>query len=233
MSFNSYIFLLCILPLTLAGYYTLGRHAHPERNTELWLIAMSLVFYSFVGIRYTALLAGSVAVNYFFAYLIKEHRRFKKTFLISGVMLNVSVLLYFKYTGLFISLLNQFSGTSFNFLHIILPLGVSFFTFQQIAYLCRIAEGTLPSHSFTDYALFILYFPKLIMGPLAEPAEFLIQVKKTSRLIFDSENFMTGLRMFNLGLLKKILLADAFAKVADWGFTNTALASSPDLIMSC
>ena len=146
------------------------------------------------------------------------HKRSRLIFIL-GVICNILLLGYFKYYDFFIENLNALFGTSFLLKHILLPLGISFFTFQQISFLQQIYENTLQKrYSFLSYSLFVSFFPQLIAGPIVLPDEMMSQFDREENTRPDSRNLSAGLYVFSLGLAKKILLADFFAEIADKGF---------------
>ena len=225
MLFPTFTFILGFLPLTVIVYFLLGRN---HRNlSRIWLIAASFVFYSWFNWSYALILAFSILVNWFFAqWLIKKPSR---VVLIIGILINVLLLGYFKYYDFFVENINAIFGTSLLLKNILLPLGISFFTFQQISFLQLVYANELSGrYSFADYALFVCFFPQLIAGPIVLPDEMMSQFARTENSRFNSENFARGLYAFALGLGKKILLADFFAEIADSGFAladGTFLAS--------
>ncbi len=229
MLFNSYEFLLLYLPLTVAGYFIANRYLG-FRAGGLVLLVACVIFYSFAGIKCMAVLAASIGANYLVARLIEKYGK-KKLWLTVGVSLNVLLLLYFKYRNFFLENINTFFSAEFPLKEIVLPLGISFFTFQQIAYLVGIYRDSIEPHSFLDYAIFVLYFPKLVMGPLIEPNEFVAQLHDKHLRKPDAQNMTDGIKLFILGLFKKVLLADTFAAAANWGFMNPGTATSADWIV--
>ena len=217
MLFPSFTFLLGFLPLTVTVYFLLTRWS--SLCSRIWLIAASIVFYSWFNPSYGLILGASIMGNWIFARALYQ----RKSLLILwiGILCNVLLLGYFKYYDFFVENINMLFGTSFLLKHILLPLGISFFTFQQISFLQMIYEGTLEDrYTFTEYALFVCFFPQLIAGPIVLPEEMMSQFSKKENLRPDSRNIAAGLYAFSLGLGKKILLADFFARIADRGFSS-------------
>jgi alginate O-acetyltransferase complex protein AlgI len=223
MQFNSYLFLLAFLPVTVVGYWLLMRYTR-KVIARSFLLVCCLVFYSYVNIAYLPILLGSILVNYGLGVLMSDQysrsQQTRKFYLVTGLFLNIGFLGYCKYTNFFISTLNSAFGSSFNLTRLILPLGISFFTFQQIAYLVDRAKGNAPDYKLLDYALFITYFPTITSGPIAMHNEIITQFNTPSRQVFSSDNFARGLYSFTLGLAKKLFLAELFAGVANWGFST-------------
>lgn len=221
MLFPSFTFLLAFLPITLAGYYLLG--AKTKKGAQTFLIGASLIFYSWFNPSYFLILAGSILGNYFISLLLwKYHSR---VIFIIGVILNLLLLGYYKYCDFFIANINSALSLSLPFLHIVLPLGISFFTFQQISFLHGVYTNSLKErYSFLTYALFVSFFPQLVAGPIVLPDEMMPQFDKEENRHPQAKNLAAGLFVFSLGLAKKILLADFFAEIADAGFGGGILS---------
>lgn len=215
MLFPTFTFILGFLPVTAAGYFLLGK-----KNillARLWLLAASFVFYSWFNPWYFLILAGSILLNWGFSQWLLRYR--SKWILFMGILCNVLLLGYFKYYDFFVENVNMLFGTSLLLKHILLPLGISFFTFQQISFLQQVYMGTLEKrYSFLSYALFVSFFPQLIAGPIVLPDEMMSQFDQEKNSRPDPENIAKGIFVFTFGLAKKILLADSFAAIADQGF---------------
>ena len=220
MLFPSFSFMLGFLPLTALVYFIL---APRSRNlSRIWLIAASFVFYSWFHYSYSLILAGSILGNYLIAEAL--HRRRSRMILLAGLIFNIGLLGYFKYYDFFIANLNEIFRCSLTFKHILLPLGISFFTFQQISFLCSVYSRSLEQkYDFPTYALFVSFFPQLIAGPIVLPDEMMPQFNRPENLRPRAENISKGLFIFSLGLAKKILLADFFAAIADAGFESASV----------
>lgn len=230
MQFNTYLFVLLFLPAVVAGYFLC--HRLSRTLGHLFLLAASLVFYSFAGARCALVLALSVLVNYSVSLLLRRTAgRGRKTLLTLGILFNAGLLFYFKYFNFFLTNVNALFSTELPLTKLFLPLGISFFTFQQISYLLDTARDESDRYTLLEYGLYILYFPKLIMGPLVEPEEFIPQLRRPEIGCPDFDRLVLGLRMFSLGLVKKVILADTFAKAVNWGFGNTAALSSADVFL--
>ncbi len=227
MQFNSYIFILCFLPCALCGYFLLNRLSF--RLGALFLLAMSLWFYSTAGWRALLLLCLSMAGNYGLSLLIQRRR--KKPLLILGIVLNAGLLFFYKYLGFTLENLGLLLGREFELRALILPLGISFYSFQQIAYLVDSYRGETEGNKPLEYALYILLFPKLLMGPLASQKDIIAQLRDGSVKTPDAENISVGLRMFAAGLFKKLVLADAFARVVNLDFASILQSSAADVML--
>ena len=207
MLFNSYLFILLFLPLTLAGYYLLN-HFGRYRAATFFLLGMSLWFYGYANPAYLALILASIAVNFALSRALGAKPR--KVLLAGGILLNLAPLLYFKYCNFFLENLNAVFGQSFTLRTIVLPLGISFFTFQQIAYLVDAYRGETRGYTWDEYALFVAFFPKLTQGPIALHGELIPQFREPARRKAAADCIARGLYVFALGLFKKVLLADTF-----------------------
>jgi len=226
MLFNSYIFMLAFLPLALAGYFIcnkIGRYGWGK----LWLIAMSLWFYAWFNPSYLPIILGSIVGNYAVYRVILRARAVEAApgrrglgFTALGVLANLGVLFYYKYFDFFLENLNAAFHQDFALHHILLPLGISFFTFQQIGFLVDTYRGGTKDYSFLDYALFVTFFPQLIAGPIVTHEEMLDQFGDVSRKGWDAKNACKGIYAFTCGLAKKVLVADIFGKAVSWGFGN-------------
>lgn len=228
MQFNSYELILLFLPVTVLLYF-LSNRIRPSAG-KLVLIAASLLFYGWGRWNMLLYLGASILMNYLFVLLIAKWQLHSRWSLAFPVAVNVGFLLYFKYLDFAVSNFNLLLGTDFALSAVILPLGISFFTFQQIAYLVAVWRRELDC-SLPDYLVYILYFPKLLMGPLAEPVDFITQLNQLERKKPDANNIAAGVRLFSLGLLKKVLLADTFVKAVSWAHSNIQTATSADCLL--
>ena len=221
MLFPSFTFILFFLPVTLVVYYLFG--AKSRTAAHVWLVLASFVFYSWFNYSYFLILLGSILGNYFLASLLWK-KPSKLVFTI-GLIANIGLLGYYKYCDFFIDNINHLLNLSMPFKHIVLPLGISFFTFQQISFLHAVYTGELKKrYSFITYSIFVSFFPQLVAGPIVLPDEMMEQFDRPESLKLQSQNFSAGLFVFALGLGKKILLADYFAGFADAGFAAGALS---------
>ena len=207
MLFNSFAFLFVYLPLALAGYFWLGRY-HP-RWPAAWLALASLVFYAYWDVRYLPLLLGSICINYWCGRAIAAARpAARKRWLAGALAANLGLLAYYKYANFFIDSVNSASGAGWPDLNIVLPIGISFFTFTQIAFLVDCQRGEVKEYRFIHYALFVSYFPHLIAGPVLHHKEMMPQFADPANTRPLASNFAIGLSIFVVGLAKKVLIAD-------------------------
>ena len=212
MLFNSYMFVLAFLPMVLCVFYALLPYNKKWRI--YWLIAASFVFYGWWNPPYVLLLFASIIVNFFLGqYIIKTRN---KAVLIAGIAFNLGLIGYYKYALFFASLFLDYSNSQVTFEAIaspFLPLGISFFTFQQIAYLIDCRRQRVVTHNFSEYSLFVSFFPQLIAGPIVHQKNILPQLTKT-HFELHSGKIALGLTLFIIGLSKKSLLADPLGNIA-------------------
>jgi D-alanyl-lipoteichoic acid acyltransferase DltB (MBOAT superfamily) len=219
MLFNSYIFIILFLPIVLTIFYLLGQINYPKIALS-WLVAASLFFYAWWNPEYLILIVGSILFNYALGRIItaEKHRALHKTGLLLGVTVNLALLGYYKYCGFFIENINTLFELGFNDLNIILPLAISFFTFQQIAYLVDSYRGIKTETSFLNYCLFVTFFPQLIAGPIVHHQEMMPQFKRKSIFRCNVNHLSVGITIFTIGLFKKVVLADHIAEFSTPGF---------------
>lgn len=221
MLFNSYSFIFLFLPITFCGMFFLGRHSH--RLAALWLGVASLVFYGVWDARFVLLLVASIAFNYGAGYWIGlRHaagaQRQAKLTLILAIAANLALLGYFKYANFFIAAIGQVLGKHYPALDLLLPLGISFFTFTQIAFLVDVHRGITREYNFIHYLLFVTYFPHLIAGPVLHHKQMMPQFANRETYRIHAEHIAVGLAIFVLGLAKKVLVADNVAAYASPAF---------------
>ena len=215
MLFNSYGFIFLYLPAVLLGFFWLARISHAFAAG--WLALASLFFYGYWNPAYVGLLLGSIVCNYVFGMWIakagvRRDSRRKKHLLIFAITSNLLLLGYYKYTNFFLDNLNAVAGTHLTWGEIILPLGISFFTFTQISFLVDTYQGKVKEYSLIHYALFVTYFPHLIAGPVLHHREMMPQFAHASTYRFSYENMAVGLTIFFIGLFKKVIIADGVAE---------------------
>lgn len=228
MQFNSYIFIMVFLPIFIIIYYILSK-INPIFS-KIILIIGSITFYIYGGWKAAIILGISILINYSIAVILSRRIPRKKILLCITCIFNIGILLYFKYFNFFIANINSLFSKGIPLKEIVLPLGISFFTFQQIMYVVTISKGEI-SPNLLDYLAYILYFPKILMGPLNEPKEFITQLNDSSLKQVNWDNIACGIKMFSFGLFKKILLADTFAIAVNWGYSNFETATSMDWIL--
>lgn len=225
MLFNSYAFLLAFLPLALLGYFACGRFSG-VRTANAWLLLLSLFFYSYWDVRYLPLLLVSIAGNYLLASAMLRagdagRRGWKRAAFAVGLLFNLGLLGYFKYLGFFIQIFDDL-GAGLTVPQVVLPLGISFFTITQLLYLYDCYAGARPEHRILDYALFVSFFPHLLAGPILYHRQMMRQFRDAALHVPDWHNLSAGLTLFLIGLLKKVVIADALSPYVGAGFSQTA-----------
>ncbi len=223
MLFNSYEYIFLFLPVTFLVYFTLN-HKKLIMPAKLWLVFSSLFFYSWWNIIYLPLILISIIFNYIVGSCFnkKPHvfSNYRKHLLIFGIIGNISLLAYFKYADFFITNFNFVFKTDLNLLQLVLPLAISFFTFQQIAFLVDSYRKETQEYDFLSYSVFVSFFPQLIAGPIVHHREMMPQFRDQKNLKINYKNIAIGLFVFFIGLSKKVLIADTFAVVAIKGFDH-------------
>jgi D-alanyl-lipoteichoic acid acyltransferase DltB (MBOAT superfamily) len=214
MLFNSYPFIFGFLPAVLAGFYLLG--ARDRVWALLWLTAASLLFYAWWRPVNVLLIAPSILINFGLSRALQATNDTRpalaKAILTVGIVFNLCFLGYFKYLNFAAGALNDAFGTGFVLSQVILPLGISFITFQKIAFLVDVQAGRVTQFSIRDYALFVLFFPQLIAGPIVHYREMMPQFRAAA-CRFDATNVAVGLSLFSFGLAKKLILADPLSRM--------------------
>ena len=214
MLFNSFPFLAGFLPLALAGLY-FARRWGGQSGALAWIIGISLIFYSWWMPIFACLLIASVLANFLLSKRIEKDSqlpRVRKTWLILGITGNLIILAYFKYAGWLLQTFHMFPTVADNLRDLSLPLGISFFTFQQIAFLIDTYRGQTRTYTFPHYCFFVTFFPQLIAGPIARHHQILPQLANKISLTLRSRYFAIGITLFLIGLFKKVILADSIAK---------------------
>lgn len=229
MLFNSYEFIFLFLPISFFVYFYLNKKRLTIAS-KAWLVLSSLFFYSWWNIVYLPLILISILFNYSITNTMIEYDQNKKSFfskkalLQIGLVFNIGLLAYFKYMDFFISNTNALINTNIELLHLALPLAISFFTLQQIAFLVDSYEGLVEEKNFLDYAIFVAFFPQLIAGPIVHHKEMMPQFANIKNKVKNFHNISVGLFIFSIGLFKKVIIADTFAVWATAGFdTATTL----------
>lgn len=218
MLFNSYIYIFALLPITFLCYFALKRY----NLSNYVLIGSSLFFYGYWNIIYLPLIIGSVIVNFLIAKKVSNQ---DKKWLGLGIGFNVLLLGIFKYSDFFIGNINYFSGSNIDLLHLALPLAISFFTFQQIAYLVDTYKGYVKENSFIKYMTFVTFFPQLIAGPIVHHKEMMPQFSSLKNKTVRYKYIALGVTIFSIGLFKKVVIADSFAVWANHGFDEAVTLS--------
>lgn len=220
MLFNSYVFVALFLPLVWCGYF-LCNHFKLHKSAEVWLIIASFIFYGYEDYRLCILLTASILVNYgLHVWMLQERTSpgARKALMWSGVLVNFGVLFSFKYLMFVLDNVNRFLGTDFVIRNIVLPLGISFFTFQQVSFLIDSSKQGMERYTLREYALFVTFFPQLIAGPIVLHNETIPQFRNPENRRIQVQNMVEGLEYFFLGFAKKVLIADSFARICDAGW---------------
>lgn len=226
MLFNSYGFILFFFPLIITGYFFLNKF-HYHKLAILFIFLSSLFFYGYWNPIYLPLILISILVNYYIGKSInKFHFKQKKLWLIGGIIFNVGLLAYYKYSDFFISNINFLTNADISLLKVILPLGISFFTFTQIAFLVDAYQEKIKELNLLNYSLFVTFFPHLLAGPIIHHSEMMPQFSDTSNKILNYRNLVIGLMVFSIGLFKKVCIADILAEWVNNGYTRYEYLSS-------
>lgn len=236
MLFNSYIFVFAFFPIVLLGYFGLN-HFSKYQAAKIFLIIASLYFYGYFNWWYLLIIVFSIVLNYLFSRILlneKSTKLVRKSTFVLALTLNIGSLFFFKYFDFFLENINVIFKTSIPLFNILLPLGISFFTFQQLSYVIDSyrKEKGIKGYNFFDYALFVTYFPQLIAGPIVTHDEMVPQFADKSKKRFNSDNFATGLYGFAFGLAKKVIIADTFGLLVDTAFADISVLSSADAIIT-
>ncbi|HAF92417.1 MAG TPA: MBOAT family protein, partial [Pseudomonas sp.] len=224
MLFNSAVFIGVFLPIVLLGFILLAGSGR-QRAAAVWLVLASLVFYGWWNPLYVPLLGASLVFNYLLGGFLV--RRPSRAVLVFGVAANVLLLGYFKYTGFLFGTLDSVFEFSWQIEDILLPLAISFFTFQQIAYLVDAHDGEVQEHDFVNYCLFITFFPQLIAGPITHHGEMLEQFNNRTTFRPRVDFIALGATVFLLGLFKKVAIADTLGQKATPIFEVAASGAIP------
>jgi alginate O-acetyltransferase complex protein AlgI len=219
MLFNSGGFIFGFLPVALLVFYGLGLLGR-RQWAIVWLTVASLVFYAWWDVGNVPLLLGSIVANFVLQRLLMRRR--SRAILSGGIALNLAALVYYKYAGFLAETVNAAVNAGLPVPHIVLPLAISFFTFQQIAYLCDTYDGLVDDSSFVNYMAFITFFPHLIAGPITHHKEIIPQLAEPQLGRPDLRMIAAGATMFLVGLFKKVMIADPIAMYANPVFAAAA-----------
>ena len=255
MLFNSYIFIFLFLPICIVGYFLLNKTGKYQLG-HAFLLGMSLWFYGYFNLAYLLIIISSVCVNYTIFRLMDRRQNVAllnasienpeldiipntrvgrlnscKPIMVLGVAINLGIIFYFKYMDFFIENVNAIAKTDWPLMHIVLPLGISFFTFQQISFIVDAYRGEVPKYDFLTYACYVTFFPQLIAGPIVTHDELIPQLRDVKKKTINWDNMAKGFYMFALGLGKKVLLADVFGVAVNWGFNDVANLKATNAIM--
>ncbi|PHU35539.1 membrane-bound O-acyltransferase family protein [Pseudobutyrivibrio ruminis] len=235
MLFNSYIFIFLFLPICIVGYFLLNKTGKYQLG-RAFLLGMSLWFYGYFNPAYLLIIVSSVCINYLFYLWMsrlqqQDNNKFCKPVMIFAVAVNLGIIGYFKYMDFFIENVNAVAGTDWPLKHIMLPLGISFFTFQQISFIVDTYRGQVPRYDFLTYACYVTFFPQLVAGPIVTHDELVPQLLDTSKKKIDWDNMAKGFYIFAMGLGKKVLIADVFGGAVNIGYGNIATLQATNAIM--
>lgn len=218
MVFNSYIFILVFLPIVVCGYFVLNKVCYRKKGQAglLWLLGLSIWFYTYELSVGFLLFGSSILINYYLGRVVGKKK--EKWILIIGILLNLLPLLYFKYTNFILGFFKQWHSIEWK-QEIIVPLGISFYTFMQIAYLVDCyREDNKYDYTLVEYATYMTFFPKIAMGPIVLHSDIIPQFRDKAKKQVNYDNLSSGLYAFALGLAKKVLLADVLAQFVDLGY---------------
>ena len=228
MTFHSYSFIFLFMPVMLTGWYLLR-----GRGRLLWLIGMSMLFYGLFSWRHLVLLCADAMAVYALGAILdrcgQERRGIRRVILTAGVLLQLGLLFSYKYSVFAAENINSLLGTALPVREVLLPIGISFYAFSLISFLADRYSGELEQPELSGYLCFVLYFPKLLQGPIMRCGPFLAELGRVSRP--DSARMLRGLLLFTIGLSKKVLLADALGRVTDVGFLHTYYLDSLTAVM--
>ncbi len=224
MLFHDKIFLFAFLPLVLLGFFLLK-----DKYRFIFLIISGYVFYAAWNLKFSPLIIFSILINYLFSKeIIKRDDKDKKTVLISAIIFNILYLGFFKYSDFFINNINLLFNSNIEPLNLPFPLALSFVTFQTIAFLCDCYENNIKNLNLKRYALFIIFFPQLIAGPIVRYNQMISQFEEGKNLNFIFKNICIGLIILSIGIIKKVFIADNLSIVTDQVFTDTTSLSFVD-----
>ena len=231
MLFHSYLFIFLFLPCTVIGYYLWNRY-QKYTLAAVWLSAMSLWFCGYLNVWYAVILCVGILINYSFGRILTTFQHKRKLLAGIAVSVNLSALFFFKYFDFFIESCNQIIGTDFMTINLLLPLGISFYTFRQIAYIIDVYRHEVREEKgfegFVYYIAFITYFPLLIQGPIALHKDIMPQLRDTGRKKADFTHICQGIYEFVQGLAKKVLIADSLARIVDYGYLDVSVLNGAD-----
>jgi len=214
MLFNSYLFIFIFLPISLLVWFFLN-HRGKDKAAQVFLVAMSLWFYAYFNYSYIWIILASCCFNFGCSLLIEKFPLQKKRIGVLGIIGNLGILFYYKYFDFFIENINFLFHKDIPLFHILLPLGISFFTFQQLSYVIDRMKGEAVHYGLLDYLSFVTFFPQLIAGPIVLHTELIPQFQDKEKRKFDVDNFTDGCVQAIMGLGKKVLIADTLGLVVN------------------
>ena len=227
MLFNSFPFIFIFLPITLAGFLILGSLAS-RRWSLRWIVACSMVFYGIWIPFNLTIIMMSIVANYVIATQIRNcidsdqtNEKLANILLTFGITANLCFLGYFKYMNFFVENLNEVLGLDLKVAKVLLPLGISFITFQKIGFLIDVRAQTVKKFTLDDFFVFVFFFPQLIAGPIVHYREMMPQFDELKTRL-TSADFVVGMSLFSFGLFKKVVLADGIVPYVSPCFTAAA-----------
>lgn len=236
MLFNSYIFIFLFLPVVLLGYYGL-HYAKQHKLALVFLTCMSMWFCAYTGLENLTVLVLNTFVNFILVEIMAKvkPKQGRKVILLAGLLWNIGILFYYKYFDFFAGNINEIFKSDIALLDLALPLGISFYVFQQLAYLIDYYRGDCDKYGLLEFTVYSMFFPKLIQGPLAGHALLISQLRDEANHRLNYANLSKGIYAFALGLAKKVLLADTFAKMVSIGYQDVTFLNTPSalLVMVC
>ena len=221
MIFNSYLYIFLFVPIILLLYYSLAKYKFGRIGIFVLTIA-SLFFYAYWKPKYIFIIVVSILTNYCCSFFIlkSQTKYFNKLIATGAILFNISLLIYFKYINFIFDIINAVLPLHINNLKILLPLGISFFTFTQIAFIVDCYKGKVQDSNFMNYCLFVTFFPHLLAGPIIHHSEMMPQFSNYSNKKIKWFNMYSGMCLFSLGLFKKVVIADYFATIVDNFFSQ-------------
>ena len=217
MLFYSTSYLFFFLPLSLLFFFY-GNKFKIDR--KIILISLSIFFYSWWNVYYLPVILFSILINYYFYTKLNSNKENKRIILWIGISLNILLLIVFKYTDFIIQNLNLVFSTNIQYLNLPFPLAISFFTFQSIVFLVNVYDEDIINVKIKDYFLFIIFFPQLIAGPIVQYTHMTPQFNNEDNYIFNKKNFIIGLIVLLIGLIKKVYFAGTLSEFVDTGYEN-------------
>lgn len=219
MLFQTYTYFALFLPVTIVVYFFLNSKRLTIASRS-WLVMSSLFFYSWWDISFLPLILFSILFNYTVGTVLGKEHSYGRPVLMAGIITNLGLLGFFKYTNFFIETINSFTSSGFGAFDIILPLAISFFTFQQITYLVDSYKGETREYNFLNYTLFVAFFPQLIAGPIVHHKAMMSQFQRLRNKVPNYRNLSIGISIFVLGLFKKVVIADSLSPYVSQAFDS-------------
>lgn len=231
MLFNSYVFVFLMLPISIIGYFLINKTKY-YRLGEAYLLGMSLWFIGYMNYKYVLVIIPSILINYSVARMMNRNNAVHRKFMLGlGVVFDVVILLLFKYYNFFAQSINDKMNLDIPTIYFILPLGISFYTFQQISYLVDCYRDNSIRYGLLEYSTYICFYPQFVQGPIVFQDEFIPQLLDENKKNVNYKNIIRGFYRFVLGLSKKVLLADYLALIVDGGHENISTLNSISAII--